>query len=253
MSEHKLVMVTCYDATFARICAETESIDYVLVGDSLGMVISGDNSTVNVSMAQITHHLSAVSKGFQNSQTKNYPKLVGDMPKGSYDSAEVALKNARLLIDAGAVMVKVEGPVEDVVKALVAEGISVCGHIGYTPQSIDRPRVQGRTEDQAQRLMDEAKLLVTAGIDLLVLELVPSELAKTITDISEVPTIGIGAGVHCSGQVLVLYDLLGFNPEFKPKFLKQYADGYSWVSNALRSYSQDVKKQDFPTDQHSFK
>ena len=163
------------------------------------------------------------------------------------------MKNAKDLLHAGADRVKVEGPVLEVVEALVRAGISVCGHIGYTPQSIDQPKVQGRTDEAAARLINEAKDLVTSGIDLLVLELVPSELAKKITESVSVPTIGIGAGVNCSGQVLVLYDLLGFNPEFKPKFLKQYVDGYSWVSAALKSYSQDVKTQAFPSEQHSFK
>jgi len=249
---NKLVMVTCYDATFARICVEAKSFDYILVGDSLGMVISGEDNTTHVSMQAILHHVSAVSKGIEKYASNPRPKLIGDMPIGSYETVDMAIEYAKKLIEAGADLVKLEGPVTDVVRALVAKGITVCGHIGFTPQSIPRPKVQGRSPEDAELLRMQARDLEMAGCDLLVLELIPSPLAKLITESVLIPTIGIGAGKECDGQVLVLYDLLGLNPDFKPKFLKTYANGYSMVSEALKSYSNEVKDLNFPSEKNSF-
>ena len=249
----KKVMVTCYDATFAKICADAITFDYLLVGDSLGTVISGESSTTHVGMAEMLHHCKAVAKGLQASKISEKPLLIGDMPIHSYATEEVALKNALLLKDAGCQMVKVEGPVYEIVAALVKKGIRVCGHIGLTPQSIRDYKVQGKTEAEAERLFQEAIHLEKSGCEILVLEMIPSGLAEKITKALKIPTIGIGAGPACDGQVLVLYDLLGLNPEFQPKFLKKYADGYDWVSKALKNYANDVRNLEYPDGSHSFK
>jgi len=245
----KLVMVTCYDATFAKICASVEGIDYVLVGDSLGMVIAGDTSTQNVSMDQMLYHIRAVARGLKNS--RNLP-LIGDMPIHSYDNTEIAVTNAGKMIEAGCSMVKVEGPVLEVVSGLRAADIPVCGHIGLTPQSIQDYKLQGKTDSEAARLMKEAAELQQAGCGLLVLEMIPALLAEQITKSLLIPTIGIGAGPHCSGQVLVLYDLLGLNPDFAPKFLKKFSNGFDWVQAALKTYSSEVKSGEYPSVEYSF-
>ncbi|MBN8555550.1 MAG: 3-methyl-2-oxobutanoate hydroxymethyltransferase [Deltaproteobacteria bacterium] len=250
---NKLTMVTCYDATFAKICADAECFDYLLVGDSLGMVISGESSTTKVGMKEILHHASAVARGLQSSKVLKKPTLVVDMPIHSYEDPDLALENAKLLVRAGADMVKVEGDVSDVVKKLRDYKIRVCGHIGLTPQSIQDYKVQGRSELEAERLLREAKNLEKAGVEILVLEMLPASLAKKITESIQIPTVGIGAGVECSGQVLVLYDLLGFNPDFKPKFLKTYLDGYSLIKIALQTYAADVQESRYPSDETSFK
>ncbi len=253
MSQTPLVMVTCYDATFARICADTQALDYLLVGDSLGMVISGETSTLHVSLDHILYHLSAVRRGLSQSLAKKMPILMGDMPVHTYDSPEMAVSSARKMLNAGAEIVKVEGPCEDVVKALRSEKIRVCGHIGLTPQSIQDYKVQGRTEAEAGRLFKEALLLEKAGVELLVLEMIPMALSKKITATLQIPTIGIGAGPYCGGQVLVLYDLLGFNPDFNPKFLKKYLTGYDFAKGALEAYAREVKTMDYPLEKNSFK
>ncbi|NRA43719.1 MAG: 3-methyl-2-oxobutanoate hydroxymethyltransferase [Oligoflexales bacterium] len=248
----KLSMVTCYDASFARL-VDRSGIDIVLVGDSLGNVIMGHEDTTQVTMNDMLHHSKAVSRVLRK------PLLCVDMPFLSYQiSPEQALDNAgRLIQQGGAQCVKLEGGRNLVpqVKKLVQAGIPVMGHLGLTPQKINTLggyRIQGREEEQQKELIADAKALEDAGVFALVLELVPSELAKTVTDTLSIPTIGIGAGGHCDGQVLVLQDLLGFDEGFEPKFLKKYANLGALISESLARFDQEVKDGVFPSADHSF-
>jgi 3-methyl-2-oxobutanoate hydroxymethyltransferase len=249
----KICMVTAYDATFSRILDEAGA-DVLLVGDSLGMVVQGNDSTLPVTMEQMIYHCRAVAKSARRAH------VVGDLPFMSYQSSiEDAVKNAgRMIAEGGAHSVKLEGGAEfaDVVKAIVRASIPVMGHIGLTPQSVHKMGgyvVQGRDEDTARKLLDDAVALEAAGCFALVLEGVPLELAKSITARLSIPTIGIGAGKHCDGQVLVCYDLLGFNPDFKPKFVKRYADGFGTVKAAAAKFFEEVREVSFPDEDHSFR
>lgn len=249
---NKKVMVTCYDASFARLLTDTESVDYILVGDSLGMVVGGFENTLTVTMHDMIYHTAAVCRGVAASKSSQKPIVIADMPVGSYDQPSVALENAELLMKAGAEMVKLEGPLVESVRAIRSKEIPVCGHIGLTPQTILDFKVQGKVAAEADRLITEAKNLEAAGVQLLVLEMLPGELAKKISSLISIPTIGIGAGVDCGGQVLVLYDLLGFNPDFNPKFLKKYADGATMIREAVSEYAKEVRSANYPDDAHSF-
>lgn len=249
----KHVMVTCYDATFAKIVADSEAVDSVLVGDSLGMVVQGHDSTLPVTVQEMSYHLSSVKRGFLKSRAVRKPLLIGDMPAHSYDSLQVARRSAALLVQAGADLVKTEGPVTEVIEGLVEEGFRVCGHIGLTPQSIHEFKLQGKTDAEGTRLLSEALAIEKSGAEMIVLEMIPASLAKRITDSVKIPTIGIGAGPECSGQVLVLYDLLGLNAEFNPKFLKKYLDGANLIDLALKSYSSEVRRKHYPGPEHSFR
>ena len=220
----KISSITCYDAAFARIIEQT-GVDLVLVGDSLGNVMLGYDNTLPVTMDDMVHHTAAVTRILRR------PFVCADMPFLSYNvSVEQALTNAgRLVQEAGAQAVKVEGgaSIAPQVKAMVQAGIPVMGHLGLTPQSVHAMggyRVQGRGADAAKRMMDDALALQEAGIFSLVLEMVPAELAGRITAALKIPTIGIGAGPKCDGQIIVLHDILGFDEEFNPKFLKKYAN-----------------------------
>ncbi|MCA2979007.1 MAG: 3-methyl-2-oxobutanoate hydroxymethyltransferase [Myxococcaceae bacterium] len=249
----KICMVTAYDATFARILDEAGT-DVLLVGDSLGMVVQGNDSTLPVTMDQMVYHSKAVTAGAKRAH------VVGDLPFMSYQNAvEDAVRNAGRLVSEGNVgSVKLEGGQEfaDVVSRIVRASIPVMGHLGLTPQSVHKMGgyvVQGRDEDTARRLLEDAVVLEQAGCYALVLEGVPLELAKTITARLSIPTIGIGAGKHCDGQVLVCYDLLGLNPAFKPKFVKRYADGFGTVTGAAQSFFTEVRSGAFPDEEHSFR
>jgi 3-methyl-2-oxobutanoate hydroxymethyltransferase len=249
----KICMVTAYDATFARILDEAGA-DVLLVGDSVGMVVQGNDSTLPVTVDQMIYHCRAVSRAAKRAH------VVGDMPFLSYQtSIDEAVKNAgRLVAEGGAHSVKLEGGAEfsDVVRAIVRASIPVMGHIGLTPQSVHKMGgyvVQGRDEDTARRLLEDAVALQNAGCFAVVMEGVPLELAKQITSRLDIPTIGIGAGKHCDGQVLVCYDLLGFNPSFKPKFVKRYADGHGLVKAAAEQFFSEVREQSFPDEDHSFR
>jgi 3-methyl-2-oxobutanoate hydroxymethyltransferase len=224
------------------------------VGDSLGMVVQGQDSTLPVTMDQMIYHCRAVSRGAKRAH------VVGDLPFMSYQSSiDDAVKNAgRLIAEGGAHSVKLEGGAEfgDVVKAITRASIPVMGHVGLTPQSVHKMGgyvVQGRDEDTARKLLDDAVALEAAGCFALVLEAVPLELAKTITARLHIPTIGIGAGKHCDGQVLVCYDLLGLNPDFKPKFVKRYADLFGTIKGAAESFFEEVRAVSFPDEDHSFR
>jgi 3-methyl-2-oxobutanoate hydroxymethyltransferase len=252
-SGQKICMVTAYDATFARILDEGGA-DVLLVGDSLGMVIQGQESTLPVTMDQMVYHSAAVSRGAKRAH------VVGDLPFMSYQvSTQEAVRNAGRLVAEGNVgSVKLEGGAEfaDTVRAIVRASIPVMGHLGLTPQSVHKMGgyvVQGRDEDAARRMLEDALALEAAGAYALVLEGVPLELARTITQSLKIPTIGIGAGKHCDGQVLVCYDLLGMNPDFKPKFVKRFANLHGNITEAAGQYFSEVRAGTFPDDEHSFK
>lgn len=249
----KLVMVTAYDVLFARICDES-GVDIILVGDSLGNVVAGFETTLRVTLDQMIYHGAAVRRGTARAL------LVVDMPFLTYHvSTEDALRNCgRVMQETGAQAVKLEGAGEEIlaaVRALVRCGIPVMGHLGFTPQSVHALggfRVQGREEEAAARLVADARALEEAGVFSIVLELVPAEVARRVTDAVRVPTIGIGAGAACDGQVLVLPDLLGLNEGFAPKFLKRYANLAADARDALRRFGDEVRSGAYPDDAHSF-
>ncbi len=241
-----IVMVTCYDAAFARL-AEMSGIESLLVGDSLGMVIKGEETTLGVSLEEVAYHVRAVRRGAPS------PFLIADMPFGSYQSSvEKGIESAVALMKAGAEAVKVEGGSEvlPLIERLVSFGIPVVGHVGLTPQYINLfggYRQRGRDAVERELIKEGALRLATAGATMIVLEAIPERLAADITASLPIPTIGIGAGPHTDGQVLVLYDLLGMNGEFNPSFLKKYLDLETLVTGALSRYRDEVRSHKFPT------
>lgn len=248
----KITMVTAYDYPSA-LMADRAEIEMILVGDSLGMVVLGYESTVPVTMEDMLHHTKAVMRARPSCL------VVADMPFLSYQvSVSEAVRNAgRLIQEGGADAVKLEGgrAVVDKVKAIVEAGIPVMGHLGLTPQSATQLggfRVQGREEEAARRIREEAELLQEAGAFSLVLECIPAMLAKDITSRLNIPTIGIGAGPYCDGQVLVYHDLLGLFERFKPKFVKRYAQLGEEIVRALGQYRQEVRSGAFPGEEHSY-
>jgi 3-methyl-2-oxobutanoate hydroxymethyltransferase len=248
----RITMVTAYDATFARML-DQGGADVLLVGDSLGMVVQGQETTLPVTMDEMLYHCRAVARGSKRAH------LVGDMPFMSYQvSAEEALKNAgRFLAEGGMHAVKLEGgaDVARSVRRIVAAGIPVMGHVGLTPQSVHALggfKVQGRREEDAERVLADAKIVAEAGAYAVVLEGIPSELASRITAELAVPTIGIGAGPHCDGQVLVCYDMLGLTAEHVPRFVKQYETFYAAGLDAMARFRQEVRAGAFPSSEHSF-
>jgi 3-methyl-2-oxobutanoate hydroxymethyltransferase len=248
----KLVMVTAYDATFAAIL-DRAGVDILLVGDSLGMVVQGQQNTLPVTLDQMAYHTAAVSRGASRAH------VVGDLPFMSYQvSPEQALASAgRLIQEGGAHAVKLEGGAEvaPAVQKIVSAGIPVMGHIGLTPQSVHRMggfKVQGKDVEGARRLLADAVALEEAGCYAIVLEGIPTELAAQITNSLEIPTIGIGAGPGCDGQVLVSYDMLGMNPDFKPKFVKKFADLFSVITEAATAFTSEVRSGTFPAEEHTF-
>jgi len=248
----RIVMMTCYDYPSARLL-EAAGVDILFIGDTLGMVVLGYDTTIPVTMDEMLHHTKAVVRG------SSRPHVLADMPFMSYQaSPDDALRNAgRLLKEAGAQSVKLEGgtQVAETVRFIVDAGIPVMGHIGLTPQSINQLggyKVQGKTPAAAVRLINDAEALEQAGAYAVVLECVPAELARTITERLSIPTIGIGAGPHCDGQVQVFHDLLGLFDAFVPKHAKRYADLGSQITEAVRSYASEVREGRFPTDKESF-
>jgi len=247
----KLVVVTAYDALFAQM-VEQAGIQAILVGDSLGVVVQGQKDTLSVSMDEMVYHTGLVSHGAQQSL------IIADMPFMSYQaSVEDAVRNAGRLIQAGAGAVKLEGGAVMVerVATMTQVGIPVMGHLGMTPQSVNQYggyRVQGRDQDQVEQMLADAKQLEHAGAFALVLEAMPSSVAQSITAHVSIPTIGIGAGPHCDGQVLVLYDLLGLFDDFVPKFVKPYAHLKTDVLAALRQFKEEVENNVFPSDDQSY-
>jgi 3-methyl-2-oxobutanoate hydroxymethyltransferase len=245
-------MITCYDYWSAKIVAET-NIDCVLVGDSSAMIMHGYDSTVFADTNMIETHIKAVKKGIKDKF------IIGDMVFLSYrKSLSFAMKAVEKLIKAGAHSIKLEGVIgnEELIKHIVASGVPVMGHIGFTPQSINvfgNAVVQGKEKQGAQELIKSAKILEDLGCFSIVLECIPSQLASNITDALSIPTIGIGAGSGTSGQVLVLQDLLGADPDFNPKFLKKYLNIHGLIKDAINQYCQDVDTKLFPDINHAYK
>jgi 3-methyl-2-oxobutanoate hydroxymethyltransferase len=251
-AQEKILMVTCYDYTFARLVQKAD-IDIILIGDSLGNVVQGHDTTLPVEVEDIIYHSRAVARG------NSHALIIADMPFMSYQASDdEGVHNAgRLLKEGAAQAVKVEGGAHlaAMVERMVRAGIPVCGHLGLTPQSVNAFggfHVQARSEDDAERLMQDALALQAAGAFMIVLEMVPADLAKQVTEALDIPTIGIGAGVDTSGQVLVIYDLLGLNTDFRPKFLKHFAQLEGTVVQALEDYRDEVRAGTYPDAEHSF-
>ncbi|RMF48000.1 MAG: 3-methyl-2-oxobutanoate hydroxymethyltransferase [Deltaproteobacteria bacterium] len=249
----KITVLTAYDYPFARLM-DAEGIDVILVGDSVGSVVSGYDTTLPVTMDEMLYHTRAVVRGASGAL------VVADMPFMSYqaDIIEARRNAGRLIKEGGAQAVKLEGGMNmaETIRALVDIDIPVVGHIGLTPQSIHRMggyKVQGRQEQQAERLLADARAVEQAGACAVVLEAIPASLAGKITAELAIPTIGIGAGPDCDGQVLVIHDILGLCEKYSPKFVKQYADAATLIRGAVRDYIDEVKKGAFPTEKHSFK
>jgi len=251
-SGEKLAMLTCYDASFAA-ALERCGVELLLVGDSLGNVLQGQRTTLPVTMEQMIYHTECVSRGC------TLPMVITDLPFGSYqESPSQAMRNAARLLAAGAQMVKLEGGrhMAESVAFLVERGVPVCAHIGLTPQAVHQLggyRVQGRSEESARQLKDDALALQQAGAALIVLEMVPSELAADLTaTLSTMATIGIGAGPACDGQVLVLHDMLGVFKGYRPRFVKNFLQGRDDIDAAIAAYVHEVKEGLFPGPEHSY-
>jgi 3-methyl-2-oxobutanoate hydroxymethyltransferase len=246
----RIAMLACYDASFAAMLDQW-GVDVLLVGDSLGNVVQGQATTLPVTIEHAVYHTEAVARG-------NCTALVvSDLPFATYATPGEAFHNAARLMRAGAQMVKLEGGawLAETVRFLVERGIPVCAHIGLTPQSVHALggfRVQGKTDRAAARLIDDALALEAAGAQLIVMEAIPATLASDVTARLRIPTIGIGAGVHCSGQVLVLHDALGVYPGRKAKFVKNFMDGQTSIEAAIKAYVAEVKAGTFPAADHSF-
>ncbi|MCK5281955.1 MAG: 3-methyl-2-oxobutanoate hydroxymethyltransferase [Nanoarchaeota archaeon] len=236
--KEKIAVLTCYDYSFAK--AMDGDVEVILVGDSLGNVVLGYERTKHVTMEDMIRHLDAVKRGAKETF------IVVDMPFGSYDNKKDAVENARKLINAGADAVKPEGRAE-IVKVLADNGIKVMGHIGLLPQSAKKLGMVGKEKKEAESIIEEAKKIEEAGAFSLVIESIPSSLGEEITNTLEIPTIGIGAGNRCDGQVLVSYDMLGLFPDFKPKFARQYMNLKEDIKKAISLYSKDVKEGKFPS------
>jgi len=252
-NKKKISVITCYDYSFAKLLSETP-VDSLLVGDSMGMVIQGQTSTLPVTLEEIIYHTKLVKRG----SPKHF--VIADMPFGSYQiSKEEALKNSfKTMKESGSDALKFEGTDEEtlhIIKKLTASGIPVMGHIGLTPQSVLTTggyRIQGKTEEDQTRMIEQASALEKAGCFSIVLELTVATVAREITERIHIPTIGIGAGIHTDGQVLVLHDMLGLNEGFHPKFVKHYASLAGEIKKAAHSYHQDVSDETFPGTEHSF-
>ncbi len=247
----RITMVTAYDATFAQMFDEA-AIEMLLVGDSLGMVVQGHDNTLPVTVDEVIYHCRAVARGTR------YAHIVGDMPFMSYATPDEAVRNAgRFLAEGGAHSVKLEGGEEmaETIRRIVSAGIPVVAHVGLTPQHVHAMggfRVQGKTEAAAERVLRDARAVEAAGACAVVLEGIPTDLAADITATLNIPTIGIGAGAECDGQVLVSYDLLGLTPNFQPKFVKRYAEMFSDGIEAAKAYRDEVKSGAFPAREHTF-
>lgn len=247
----KIACLTCYDASFA-VLLDAADVDVILVGDSLGMVIQGHDTTVPVTMDDMVYHCRAVSRGVHR------PFLIGDLPFMSYPSKDLALANSvRLMQEGGAEMVKLEsgaGQIE-IVEFLASHDIAVCAHLGLKPQSVHKTggfRVQGRSADAARRMLDNARALESAGADIVLLECIPNELGAEISAALQVPVIGIGAGPATDGQILVLYDILDITSGRKPRFVKNFMEGAGNNLEAMRRYVRAVKDGSYPGPEHGF-
>lgn len=243
--KEKVVMLTAYDFPIAKIL-DALRIDMILVGDSLSMTFQGQSDTKRVTMQDMIYHTRIVAKGATNTP------IIGDMPINSCETIEDGLKNARLFLDAGAHAVKIEGNRSGVIKTLMKEGIPVMGHVGMLPQSAESYKVKGKEPEEADKILRDAIELDRYGVFSIVLECVPESLAEKITKQVKVPTVGIGAGKYCDGQVLVINDLLGVDDGFKPKFVKRYADLNGVVKTAVAKFREDVLAGRYPDEEHTY-
>lgn len=249
-SGEKLTMLTCYDASFASLM-DNCGVEILLVGDSLGMVCQGHDSTLPVTIDDMAYHTACVARGNRTAL------LVTDMPFGTYTTPEAACRNATRLIQAGAQMVKIEGGawLADTIHYLYERAIPVCAHIGLTPQSVHLMggyKVQGKTAAAAERMMADALALQQAGACMVVLEAIPAQLGKDLSNALHMPTIGIGAGADCDGQVLVMHDMLGTFPGRKARFVRNFMEGSDSIASAVRAYVAAVKDGSFPAQEHCF-
>jgi 3-methyl-2-oxobutanoate hydroxymethyltransferase len=247
---NKITMLTCYDSSFASLMDRC-GVEVLLIGDSLGMVCAGYDSTLPVTVADVAYHTASVARGNKNAL------VLADMPFGSYATPEAAYHNAVKLMQAGAQMVKIEGGawLAETVRFLTERGVPVCAHIGLTPQFVHQLggfKVQGKTIESADQLKIDAKALQAAGAMMVVLEAIPAALGKEVTDLLAIPTIGIGAGPDCSGQVLVMHDLLGVFPGRKARFVKNFMEGQTSIDAAVSAYVGAVKDGSFPGQEHCF-
>ena len=252
VNQQPITMLTAYDYPSAKL-VDSAGVDIILVGDSLGMTMMGHPTTIPVTMDEMIHHCKMVARGTTNAF------LIGDMPFMSYQTSHSdAIQNAgRFLKEGGMEAVKLEGGGTniEIAKVIIKSGISVMGHLGLTPQSVIQfggYHVQGKSAESAQRLITDAKKLQDVGCFSIVLEAIPAPVAEMITAVLSIPTIGIGAGNKCDGQVLVYHDLLGLYPDFTPKFVKQYANLSKSITDAVKQYCLDVQQRKFPSDKHSF-
>jgi len=241
----KIVMLTAYDYQMARILDET-SVDLILVGDSLGMVFQGAEDTKKVTMEDMVYHTKAVARGVQNTP------VIGDMPIHSYDTVETAQENAKRFLEAGANGVKIEGNRLEIVKTLLDSDIPVMGHVGLLPQTAESYKVRGKSVQEAEQIFQDALDVDRIGVFSIVLECIPESLALRITENVKAPTIGIGAGKACDGQVLVINDMLGFYEGFSPKYLKRYANLRDTVKNAVIRFSEEVRAGEYPDEKHTY-
>jgi 3-methyl-2-oxobutanoate hydroxymethyltransferase len=243
--KEKIIMLTAYDFQMAKILDQI-GLDLILVGDSLVMVVQGYNDTKRGTMQDMIYHVKAVARGVENTP------IIADMPIDSCNTVEDALRNAREFIEAGANGVKVEGRKTDIIEALIMEGIPVVGHIGMLPQTTRAYHVKGKTPEEAKQILEDAKELGKTGVFSIVLECIPGNLARTITEIVEAPTIGIGAGKHCDGQVLVINDMLGFGGNLKPKYVKTYANLNQTIKDAVTKFIEEVSVGKYPDEEHTY-
>lgn len=241
----KIIMLTAYDCQTAKLLDEV-GIDLILVGDSLGMVVLGYKDTKKVTMEEMLHHTRAVTRGAKNTL------IIGDMPINTYNTIQDALTNAKKFLEAGAHGVKIEGNKPEIIKALLNEGIPVMGHLGLLPQTAEKYCVKGKDKDEAEKIYKDALELDELGVFSIVLECIPESLAKRITESIKNPTIGIGAGKYCDGQVLVINDLLGMDESFYTKFLKKYANLAKIIKNAVSKFKEEVLEEKFPDEEHTY-
>jgi 3-methyl-2-oxobutanoate hydroxymethyltransferase len=249
-AQTKITALTAYDASFAKLFDE-QGIDVLLIGDSLGMVLKGDDDTLSVTLDEVAYHTQSVKKGVERAF------VVADMPFMSYSTPEQTYLSAAQLMRAGASMVKLEGGswLLDTIKGLNQRGVPVCGHLGLTPQSVHvfgGFKVQGRDDLQAENILDQAIELERAGIQLLVLECIPTDLAAKISQRLNIPVIGIGAGAKTDGQILVMHDMFGISANYMPKFSKNYLQQSNDMREAVSQYIKEVRDESFPSDEHSF-
>ncbi|MBL0711175.1 MAG: 3-methyl-2-oxobutanoate hydroxymethyltransferase [Colwellia sp.] len=249
--QEKISTITAYDASFAKLFDQA-GIHAILVGDSLGMVLQGQDDTLPVSIDDMVYHTQCVKRGVEDTL------IIGDMPFMSYASTEQALTNAAKLMQAGASMIKMEGGtwLVETIKSLVERGIPVCAHLGLTPQSVNvfgGFKVQGRSDEHAQQMIKDAQALEAAGAQLLVLECIPASLGKAISETLSIPTIGIGAGKDTDGQILVMHDALGISCSYMPKFSRNFIKETGDIKKAIELYISEVSEGNFPSEDHIFK